>query len=287
MPLWFWIVCLSWGLLFPGFSHGAGFDCTKARTRAEKMICADPRLSELDGKLTSLFKKNLEAADDARDMRSAQQAWIKTRDACRDAGCLTRVYTDRIAALDKQATETARASRRGWEIRESWYKRLKWPSSCEQEYREQFAGAAPPGGAGENGHGVDIYKLEGNGRLAVVQCSLAAYQGSFVVLRFERGRDNPGRLLKLTDYERDESGKAKPMEEGDDHERAGLPTFDPATRTLTFLDLARGVGDCGSLVTYAFEGDRPVVVDARAQYCFDDPGKQIVDPKKWPGVKVP
>ena len=45
-----------------------------------------------------------------------------------------------------------------------------------QVYKEQFAGAGPPGGAGENGYGVEIYKLEGNRRLAVVQCALAAYQ---------------------------------------------------------------------------------------------------------------
>lgn len=65
----------------------------------------------------------------------------------------------------------------GWELRERWLKRLKWPAGCEQEYKEQFAGnkGPPPGGAGKNGYGVEIYNLEGNARLAVVECSMAAY----------------------------------------------------------------------------------------------------------------
>ncbi len=289
MRLWFWIIFLSGGLLFPGLSHGAGFDCANARTRVEKMICANPHLSELDSTLTSVYKKALQATDDTRRLYKVQQAWMKTRNTCRDAACLTRSYKIRIAALDRQARKRAEAIDRGWQMRANWYKRLQWPAACEQEHKQQFGGdnGPPPGGAGKNGYGVDIYRLEGKGRLAVVQCSLAAYQATFVVLRFEQGKDKPGRLLALTDYERDASGKATPVQDDSDHERAGLPTFHPATRTLTFLTYGRGLGDCGSLVTYGFREDRAVVIDARAYYCFDDPKKIITDPKKWPEVKTP
>ncbi len=184
---------------------------------------------------------------------------------------------------DKQAVQKAKANNRGWAMRKSWYERLKWPAACEKEYQEQYTPDGPPGGAGKYGYGVDIYKLKGNWRLAVVTCSFALYQGSFVALSFEQGRYKPGQLLTLTDYERDQSGKVTPAT---DRERTGLPTFHPASRTLTVLDEGRGLGDCGSLVTFAFKGGQAVVTDARAQYCFDDPKKIIADPKKWPKVEV-
>jgi uncharacterized protein len=285
MRTWFWIFCMSWGLFFPGFSHAAGFDCAKARTRVEKIICANAHLSELDSTLAALYQKAHDAADDPKALGNVERAWLKTRDACRDAACLTRTYKLRIAALDKQARARADAVRRGWAMRDSWYKRLKWPSSCEDEYKDQYGGdqGQSPGAAGKYGYGLDIHKLQGDWRLAVVNCTFAAYQGSFVALTFEQGGNKPAQLLTLRDYDRNASGK---VTLSGDTERTGLPTFHSETHTLEVLDLARGVGDCGSLVTFAFKEGRPVVTDARAQYCVDDPQKIIVDSRKWPEVKA-
>ncbi|MDR3569120.1 MAG: hypothetical protein P4L43_13915 [Syntrophobacteraceae bacterium] len=285
MRSWFWIFCLSWGLVFPGFSRAAGFDCAKARTNVEKMICANPQVSKLDSNLASLYKEALDAANDPRALGNVQRAWLKTRNACRDGACLTRAYGVRIAALEKQARARERAYRRGWALRDSWYKRLKWPAGCEAEYKGQFTGVngQSPGASGRYGFGLDIYKLQGDWRLAVVDCSFAAYQGTFVALSFEQGKVNPARLLTLSDYERDRSGHVTPINAP---ERTGLASFNPASRTLAVLDKARGPGDCGSLVTFAFKEGRPLVTDARAQYCFDDPKKLIADPTHWPAVQA-
>ena len=70
-------------------------------------------------------------------------------------------------------------------------------------------------------------------------------------------------------------------------EPAGLPTFHPKSKTLTFWTKDRGIGDCGSLVTYAFPGDRAEVVEARAQACCDDEKKFVIDPNKWAKVRLP
>lgn len=282
MCLWFRMLFLTWGLLVPGALRAAGFDCAKATTRVEKMICADPRLSERDGRLAALFQENLDTSTD-ESLRASQRAWLKTRDACTDAACLDHVYGMRIAVLQQAAAAKANNDRRGWALRKAWRRRLKWPKTCEQAYKAHGA----IGEAGENGYGVDIHKLAGKARLAVIQCDLAVYQGSFVVLWFEEGQNRPGRLLDLPDYERDASGKARPLENDGSHERVGRPDFDPVTGTLSFLDLARGIGDCGSLVTYAFKDGKAIVTAARAQYCFDDQTKWITDPRKWPLVEVP
>ena len=47
-------------LLWMPCVHSASFDCAKATTKIEKVICANPKLSELDEKLSALYKKVLE-----------------------------------------------------------------------------------------------------------------------------------------------------------------------------------------------------------------------------------
>ena len=80
----------------------ASFDCAKAVTTVEKMICGNDRLSELDGSLALLYKKVLEKSPAPEDVRERQRTWIqKWRNSCKDSSCLERAYTERISELEK------------------------------------------------------------------------------------------------------------------------------------------------------------------------------------------
>src|SRR5437764_15324986 len=47
-------------LVWIPYVHSASFDCAKAKTKIEKQICSNTKLSELDDKLTTLNNKALE-----------------------------------------------------------------------------------------------------------------------------------------------------------------------------------------------------------------------------------
>lgn len=100
------LVPLSW----PAFA--AGIDCKRAKNPVEKAICASPRLSELDTRLSDTYAK---AVAQDRNRRSAlqrdEQNWLAERDdlawrLLSDPGSasaavteLRRLYRDRIAFL--------------------------------------------------------------------------------------------------------------------------------------------------------------------------------------------
>jgi hypothetical protein len=78
------------------------FDCGKATTEVEKTICADARLSKLDTDLAATYRDAMSNPADPtkkRDVRSAQAAWLKSRNACTDKICIEVMYRTRIAML--------------------------------------------------------------------------------------------------------------------------------------------------------------------------------------------
>jgi uncharacterized protein len=264
----------------PCAAIAAGFDCAKAATQTEKAICADQALSELDEKLAAAFRSALASASDKDAVKNAQKAWLKRRNACADAACLRQAYDARLDELGKKSAPDADQDLKdALAKRETWRERLKWPDDCEEEFKESAGPGAFPGEAA----GVDIYSLSASERLAVVQCGLYAYQISFVALLFDAAGSEPGRLVTFKEYGRETSGKVSSDETT---EMAGEPVFHERGKTLTVFSKSRGVGDCGSFVTYGFESGRLVVREARAQACFDDTRKWI-DPVKWPKVDNP
>ena len=66
-------------LLFTLSLFGASFDCTKAKTNVEKMICADPELSALDEKLNQVYKEALTKSNNKNKLIQEQREWIKER----------------------------------------------------------------------------------------------------------------------------------------------------------------------------------------------------------------
>lgn len=98
---------------FYNVSLSASFDCSKAKTNIEKLICGSQQLSELDSKLeetylnqrkkTNPVEKNSQKQSNADEDRlvAEQKHWLKhTRNACSDEACLKQAYTSRIDALD-------------------------------------------------------------------------------------------------------------------------------------------------------------------------------------------
>jgi uncharacterized protein len=83
----------------------ASFDCAKAGTAVEHMICADPAVSSLDQRLADEYR-----AASARDphVKEAQREWLLgTRNKCSTTACLSEAYAARLAALKKDAPACA------------------------------------------------------------------------------------------------------------------------------------------------------------------------------------
>lgn len=78
----------------------ASFDCAKANSAQEKMICGDRELARLDIELSADYRKARDAATDAKALQSEQLQWLKsTRKACSDTTCLVEAYKSRLAQL--------------------------------------------------------------------------------------------------------------------------------------------------------------------------------------------
>lgn len=72
------------------------FDCGKARSAAEKMICSDAELARLDRELGRVYAraKNV-TVDAAAFKRQNNEEWRRRESTCRDRDCLLRWYAQR------------------------------------------------------------------------------------------------------------------------------------------------------------------------------------------------
>ncbi|WP_282263354.1 lysozyme inhibitor LprI family protein [Stenotrophomonas sp. PS02301] len=82
------------------------FDCTKAQSQAETLVCGDARLAALDRQLAALYKR-VQTSPDELDIAAEQRGWIKGRDACSRAvdphRCLVESYQTRLVELTLNA----------------------------------------------------------------------------------------------------------------------------------------------------------------------------------------
>lgn len=81
-------------------AQAASFDCAKASTKVEKLICSDDVLSKLDEELNAAYKTALQDEKQADSIKQAQKQWVKERNVCEDAGCLEMTYRSRIDELN-------------------------------------------------------------------------------------------------------------------------------------------------------------------------------------------
>jgi uncharacterized protein len=76
------------------------FDCARARSRPEQIICSDAQLARMDRELGRLHARARNAsADPAGFRRQNDQEWRNRESNCRDRDCLVRWYAHRREQL--------------------------------------------------------------------------------------------------------------------------------------------------------------------------------------------
>lgn len=95
---WLLLTAIS-ALHFAVYAQGASFDCGKAGTKVEHLICNDPRLSKLDEELATNYKTAQQDKAHAKALQRGQMQWLKEVDHCKDAECVSWSYAARIVAL--------------------------------------------------------------------------------------------------------------------------------------------------------------------------------------------
>ncbi|GIZ51120.1 lysozyme inhibitor LprI family protein [Noviherbaspirillum aridicola] len=90
-------------LAFPGTSLAASYDCKKASTLTEIVICADQRLSVYDEQLSAVYNRIKKANPLAEsELVNSQRKWLKSRNTCSsDVGCLSNAYASRLLELQQ------------------------------------------------------------------------------------------------------------------------------------------------------------------------------------------
>lgn len=75
------------------------FNCDKAITNVEKMICADSKLASLDIKLDSAYQDAFNSYNNIDELKANQKTWIKNRNGCQNTDCISNIYESRIKEL--------------------------------------------------------------------------------------------------------------------------------------------------------------------------------------------
>lgn len=84
----------------------ASFDCKKASSTVEKLICSNPDLSTVDEILSTEFKIALSSNHAPELIKARQLDWLKNERAiCTEVTCLQKVYANRIAELRNGAVK--------------------------------------------------------------------------------------------------------------------------------------------------------------------------------------
>lgn len=79
-----------------GNETSPSFDCRKAKSRAEKLICADSQLSSLDRELNNYYIQAKKISFDKENFKKeTESAWIKREKECFDKNCLVNWYVSR------------------------------------------------------------------------------------------------------------------------------------------------------------------------------------------------
>ncbi len=89
----------------------ASFDCSKASSKVEKIICSDAELSSLDEKMQKVYKAKLENSINKYGIRAMQRDWLKImRKNCSDSACIKQNYEAQIATLEASSEEVFSAN---------------------------------------------------------------------------------------------------------------------------------------------------------------------------------
>ena len=78
----------------------ASFDCAKAKSTVDQLICSDADLASRDVELAALYRRAKQRASDPDAVEEEQADWVALkRNACRSVKCLVAVYAQRKREL--------------------------------------------------------------------------------------------------------------------------------------------------------------------------------------------
>jgi hypothetical protein len=82
------------------------FDCRYARTRTERMVCADERLAARDRVMASLYYRVIASTDPETSaiLRDTRDYFLAERERCRTPACVADVYEDRMDEIERIAS---------------------------------------------------------------------------------------------------------------------------------------------------------------------------------------
>lgn len=86
-------------LLIPETTGAVSFDCSKASNEAERLVCFDSDLSDLDDRMSSCYARIQRDHASSRELVLDQRAWLGRRDRCGTMGCVSEAYESRLAEL--------------------------------------------------------------------------------------------------------------------------------------------------------------------------------------------
>lgn len=99
----------------PGMRSDASFDCSRARSAPEKMICSDAELFQLNHEVGRVYARAKNATADRAAFRRQNDVEASRRESiCRDRGCLLRWYAYRRDQLMSEIEGRAPSRPTAW-----------------------------------------------------------------------------------------------------------------------------------------------------------------------------
>ena len=127
-------------LAWSGAVLAASFDCRKAATPVERLVCADRELSRLDEEMDLAFRDALTLTPFPAGLREEQRQWLATRNRDPARAVVEDAYRFRIQALNERRTV---------DRRRRWHRRDRLEAECAwfalEACRVAEAGTVPGG----------------------------------------------------------------------------------------------------------------------------------------------
>ncbi|MGV8933452.1 MAG: lysozyme inhibitor LprI family protein [Gallionellaceae bacterium] len=95
------LIGLGWVVLGMN-AQGASFDCGKAQSKVEHLICDNAEISKLDEELAAAYKAALQVKGKSDEVKNIQLNWLKVRNRCLSKDCINQEYTRQINVLQGQ-----------------------------------------------------------------------------------------------------------------------------------------------------------------------------------------
>jgi len=108
------LIVMGW-LVLGINAQAASFDCAKASTKVEHLICDAPEISKLDDELSVAYKAALKDQVQAEAIKQEQMKWLKKRNDCSDVVCVKQAYEARLKSLNATHTSSDEGSAAGHE----------------------------------------------------------------------------------------------------------------------------------------------------------------------------